>query len=64
MAVGGGGGVNISLFALDSTTQLSLATEYGIADAWLTVEARAMKGLNSNLDYTGSVLCAGVTLDY
>lgn len=63
-AVGGGGGVHISISRLDSSRSFILAEEYGIADMWFTLEARAMQGLSKETDFTGQSINAGVTVDF
>lgn len=63
-AVGGGGGVHISLSRLDMGTGFTLSEEYGVADMWLTLEARAMQGTNQEIDFTNQSINAGITVDY
>lgn len=63
-AVGGGGGVHFSISALDRQKAFSIGQEYGIADLWLTVEARVLKGLSSEKDFTSTGVNVGITVDY
>ncbi len=63
-AVGGGGGVHFSISRLDPVGAFTLDREYGIADMWLTLEARAMKGLKPDVDFTNQQVSAGITVDF
>ncbi len=64
MAVGGGGGVHFSISRLDPQGAFTLDREYGIADMWLTVEARVMQSLNQDLDFSNQMISVGVTTDF
>lgn len=63
-AVGGGGGIHVSISRLDPQSAFTMDREYGIADMWLTLEARAMQGLDQNLDFSNQMVTLGVTMDY
>lgn len=63
-AVGGGGGLMFSISRLDSASAFTLSEEYGIADMWLVLEARAMQGLNEDTDFTSQVISAGIAVDF
>jgi hypothetical protein len=63
-AVGGGGGLLISLSKWDAKSAFTLSEEYGVADLWLSIEARALKGLKQDIDFTGQTLYVGITADY
>ena len=63
-AVGGGGGLHFSISAMDPEKGFTLSREYGIADMWLTLEARVMQGLSSDTDFTNQSINAGITVDY
>lgn len=63
-AAGGGGGIHINISRWGDRSSFALSEEYGIADMWLTLEARAMKGLNQDLDFTNTSVHAGITVDY
>jgi hypothetical protein len=63
-AVGGGGGLLISISRLDPRGAFVLGEEYGIADMWLTLDARVMQGLNSDVNFTSTILSLGMTVDF
>ncbi len=63
-AASAGGGVHISMTKWDHENHFRLANEYNIADLWLTLEARALKGLNENIDFTTTYFSMGVTVDF
>jgi hypothetical protein len=63
-AVGGGGGVNISITRWDHKTAFLMDREYGVSDMWMTVEARLMQGLRTDLDFTSTIVSAGISVDY
>lgn len=63
-AIGGGGGLLISISRMDPRGAFVLGEEYGIADMWLTLDARVMQGLNSDLDFTSTILSLGMTVDF
>lgn len=63
-AVGGGGGLLISISRMDPRGAFVLGQEYGIADMWLTLDARVMQGLNSDVDFTSTILSLGMTVDF
>jgi hypothetical protein len=60
----GGGGLLIAVTRWDYQTGAHLQREFGIADMWLVLEARAYQGLKKDLDMTGSTFGAGVVVDY
>ena len=63
-AVGGGGGFHFSISRIDPAGAFTLDREYGIADMWLTLEARAMQGLKPDMDFTSQMISAGITVDF
>jgi hypothetical protein len=63
-AVGGGGGVHLSISRLDPAGAFTLDREYGIADMWFTLEARAMQGLDTETDFTSQMISGGITVDF
>lgn len=63
-AVGGGGGFLFSISRLDQAGAFTLSQEYGIADMWFVVEARAMQGMNEDLDFTNQSISAGISVDF
>jgi hypothetical protein len=63
-AAGGGGGLLFSISRLDAESAFRLSEEYGIADMWIVVEARAMKGLSQDVDFTSQTINAGIMADF
>lgn len=63
-AAGGGGGVLLSITRWDHQTGFNLAREFDIADMWLVFDGRAMGGLNDKINFTGTILSAGIAVDY
>jgi hypothetical protein len=49
---------------LDPRGAFVLGEEYGIADMWLTLDARVMQGLNSDVNFTSTILSLGMTVDF
>lgn len=63
-AAGGGGGLHVSISRLSRETAFAMASEYGIAELWLTGEVRTMKGLKQEIDFTNTMVSVGLTADY
>lgn len=63
-AVGGGGGIHFSVTRWDHQTAFNMDRDYGVSDMWVTLEARALQGLNDKLDFTAMTVSLGVTVDY
>jgi hypothetical protein len=63
-AVGGGGGLLFSISAIDNRAAFILDREYGIADLYFCVEAKAMQGLSKEIDFTHQAVNAGFTVDF
>jgi hypothetical protein len=63
-AVGGGGGLLFSISRLDPSGAYTLSQEYGIADMWLVLEAKAQQGLRSDIDFTNTAISAGIAVDF
>ncbi len=63
-AIGGGGGLLISISRMDAASAFTLSQEYGVADMWLVLEARAMKGLSEDTDFTSQTISAGISVDF
>ena len=51
-AAGGGGGLLISISAFDPAKAFIMDREYGIADLYLSIEARVMQGLSKQVDFS------------
>lgn len=60
----GGGGLMLNIGALDKEARFRLDAEYGIADLWLTLEARQFIATNKDLDISGTFLNIGISADY
>ncbi|PIS09883.1 MAG: hypothetical protein COT73_12365 [Bdellovibrio sp. CG10_big_fil_rev_8_21_14_0_10_47_8] len=63
-AVGGGGGALFCISCVDSANAFVMSQEYGIADLWLVLEARAMQGLYDDIDFTSQMISLGITVDF
>ncbi len=63
-AVGGGGGVHVSISRIDPKSSFTLDRDYGISDMWLTLEYMKMVGLNKDTDFSSDSLQFGVTVDF
>ena len=63
-AVGGGGGLMLSISRLDSESAFRMSEEYGVSDMWLILEARVMQGLDESTDFSGQTISAGVAVDF
>lgn len=63
-AVGGGGGLMFSISAWDQAAAFRLDREYGIADMYFVVEARAMQGLSTETDFSTQTINGGITIDF
>lgn len=63
-AAGGGGGLLFSISALDQQAAFILDREYGIADLYFTLEARAMQGASKEIDFTHQSINGGITVDF
>lgn len=63
-AVGGGGGVLLSISRLDPAGAFTLSEEYGIADMWLIIEGRSLQGLSQDIDFTNQFVSAGIAVDF
>lgn len=63
-AVGGGGGVHVSISRLDPKSSFTLDRDYGISDMWLTLEYMKMVGLSEDTDFSSDSLQFGVTVDF
>ena len=63
-SVGGGAGLSFGLSRLNSRIGAQFEREYGLADFWITVEGRVLQGLNSNVNFSSSMLALGITSDF
>lgn len=63
-AIGGGGGVMLSISRLDNQTAFTMSSEYGVADLWVIIEGRVLQGLNAQTDFTSQSINAGVAVDF
>jgi hypothetical protein len=60
----GGGGLMFNISAINRETAFTLQSEYGIQNLWVTLDAKYLKTFNEDLDFSSSVLGAGITCDY
>lgn len=60
----GAGGVNFLMDWLDPHAIRNLDTEYGINHVWLQVEYKLVIGLNSQYDFTSSVITSGLNFEF
>lgn len=60
----GGGGLMINLSEIDRETGFLLDSEYGIHGMWLTAEWRQIQASNEDLNFSGSIISFGVSVDY
>jgi hypothetical protein len=63
-AVGGGGGIMVSVGRLSPSSRFELAREYNISDLWVTLEGRAMESVNKSIDFSNQVVELGIVVDY
>lgn len=63
-ALGGGGGVHLSISRLDAARAFTLDREYGVADMWFTIEGRVVKGLYASTDFSSEMVSLGITVDF
>lgn len=59
-----GGGIHIGISRLDLHSSFILSKEYGVADVWLTLDARVLAGLREDLNFSTQTISAGFTVDY
>ncbi|MGE5086069.1 MAG: hypothetical protein ACM3MG_07175 [Bacillota bacterium] len=57
-----GGLLNIS--AMDRSTAFTLKNEYGIANLWVSLEYRYLKSFTQEVDFSSSIVGAGIAVDY
>lgn len=58
------GGISFSLTALDKNNLAVLDQEYGVNNLWLTIELRALLGLNQAMDISSNFLNAGILVEF
>ena len=58
------GGLNFLMDWLDERSVRNLDNEYGINHVWLTTEFRYVAGLNSEFDFSSSVINAGFMVEF
>lgn len=63
-AAHGAAGVLISLTAWSREAAFIFDSNYGVNNAWLSLEMRQYVGFDENLDFTSQVVNAGFTFDY
>jgi hypothetical protein len=60
----GAGSLMFNLSQIDKDLGFKLDAEYGIHTMWLNFEIRQIQSSNKDLDFSGTMLTAGVTVDY
>lgn len=64
-ALGFGGGLHISISRWDPQGAFVMQKEYGVADLWLTLEARITQGIpRQDVDFSNQTASLGITVDY
>lgn len=60
----GGGGMLFNITALSRESAFTLRSEYGIANLWVSVDYRYLNAFNEDLDFSSSIVGAGMVVDY
>lgn len=60
----GAGGLLFNVSAMSSDTAFTLSSEYGIHNLWLSLEYRQLQTFSEDVDFSGGIVGAGVTVDY
>ena len=64
LGVGGAGGVKFLLYKLDMRAIHQLNTEYGIRHVYVSLEVRAVIGINKNVDISSQIFNAGINVEF
>ncbi len=57
-------GMLFNVSAVDRGTAFTLSSEYGIANLWVSVDYRYLQTFNEDLDFSSSIIGAGIVVDY
>lgn len=60
----GAGGMLFNISAIDRETGFTLNNEYGIRNLWVSVDYRYLKTFTEDLDFSSSIIGAGIVVDY
>lgn len=60
----GAAGILLNISALDRETAFTLNSEYGISNLWVSLDYRYLQTFNDDLDFTSSIIGAGIVVDY
>jgi len=60
----GAGGMMFNISRLNRETALTLDSEYGIANLWLTAEYRRVQSVSQDLDMSSNNFNVGISVDY
>ncbi|UOE99971.1 hypothetical protein [Bdellovibrio reynosensis] len=60
----GGGGILFNISALDRETAFTLSSEYGISNLWVSADFKQLQTFSEDLDFSSSILGAGIVVDY
>lgn len=60
----GGGGLLFNVSAIGRDTAFTLSSEYGIRNLWVTLDYRYLATTDESLDFTSSIIGAGIGVDY
>ncbi|MGZ3773840.1 MAG: hypothetical protein ACXVCY_07370 [Pseudobdellovibrionaceae bacterium] len=60
----GAGGILFNISATNRETAFTLKSEYGIANLWVSLDYRYLKTVNDQLDFSSSIIGAGIVVDY
>ncbi len=60
----GAAGLLFNISAIDRSTAFTLNTEYGISNLWVSVDYKYLQTFNEDLDFSSSIVGAGIVVDY
>ncbi|WP_413943931.1 hypothetical protein [Bdellovibrio sp. HCB-162] len=60
----GAAGMLFNISAMNRDTAFTLRSEYGISNLWVSLDYRYLNTFNEDLDFTSSIVGAGVVVDY
>lgn len=60
----GAGGLLFNITAMNREAAFTIRSEYGISNLWVSLDYRYLKTFNEDLDFSSSIIGAGITADY
>jgi hypothetical protein len=60
----GGGGLLLNISAVNRDTAFTLQSEYGITNLWVSLDYRYLATFNEDMDFSSSIIGAGIVCDY